>query len=68
MKSSKWVIPESARDWECDWKGSELFHLRYFRSFSLSEKLRAVESMGEVADLLSRKAGKRRKHPPSRTG
>lgn len=68
MKNSKWAISASARDWECDWEGSELFHLRYFKSLSLSDKLRAVESMGEVADLLMRKARERRKPPPSRTG
>jgi hypothetical protein len=67
MKNNKWIIPESASDWECDWNGSELFHLRYFKSLSLSEKMRAVESMGEIADLLARKARERRKSPPPRT-
>lgn len=64
MKESKWTIPESARDWECDWEGSELFHLRYFKALSLSEKMRAVESMEEIANLLSRKAEERRTLPP----
>jgi len=64
MKNNKWAIPESASDWECDWNGSELFHLRYFKALSLTEKLQAVESMGEIADLLTRKARERRKLPP----
>jgi hypothetical protein len=67
MKNNKWAIPESASDWECDWNGSELFHLRYFKALSLTEKLQAVESMGEIADLLTRKARERRKPSPSHT-
>jgi len=63
MKKHSWKIAESARDWECDWDGDELFHLRHFREFSLPEKLRAIESMQEVSDFLSQKAKKRRTSP-----
>ncbi len=51
-KGADWMIAPSTPDWECDWKGSRRFHLRYFRSLSLEEKLRAVESMAQVAEFL----------------
>jgi hypothetical protein len=51
-----WRIPAEARDWECDWEGDELFHLRYFRALSLPEKIRAVEGMEQVAAYFARRS------------
>lgn len=48
--ASPWKIPPGAVDWECDWRGDQLFHLRLFRSFPLAEKIRAVEEMTQVAE------------------
>lgn len=48
--TSPWKIPPDAADWECDWRGDQLFHLRHFRSFTLAEKIRAVEEMTQVAE------------------
>jgi len=48
--ASPWKIPPGAADWECDWRGDQLFHLRLFRSFPLAEKIRAVEEMAQVAE------------------
>jgi hypothetical protein len=63
MTKDRWKIKESATDWECDWKGDERFHLRYFRALSMTEKIRAVEEMCRVADAL---AGRRKvdQRPP----
>jgi hypothetical protein len=47
--TSPWKIPAGTTDWECDWRGDLLFHLRLFRSFSLAEKIQAVEEMTQVA-------------------
>lgn len=58
MTRNDWTIRESAEDWECDWKGDELFHLRHFRSLSTTEKIKAVEEMCRVADAL-KDAGRR---------
>jgi hypothetical protein len=57
----KWQIRETARDWECDWKSTERFHLRYFRSLSMKDKVQAVEEMCRVADLLMKNRVKKRK-------
>jgi len=50
-----WKIPPDAADWECDWRGDRLFHLRYFRAFPLAEKIRAVEEMTQVAEHFRKK-------------
>lgn len=59
--TAEWKIREGSSDWECDWKGSELFHLRYFRALSVSDKLRAVENMCETAEYFKCKAEDRRR-------
>jgi hypothetical protein len=56
MKKNEWRIPLSAPGWECDWEGSERFHLRHFKTLSLYQKLGAIESMADVVDFLNRKA------------
>jgi len=56
-----WTIREGSPNWECDWKGSELFHLRHFRSLSATEKFKAVENMCETAEYFKRKADDRRR-------
>ena len=56
-----WKIRQDSRNWECDWKGSELFHLRYFRSLSATEKFRVVENMCETAEYFRLKAEVRRR-------
>ena len=53
IDKEKWKIKESAEDWECDWKGDELFHLRYFRALSMVEKIKAVEEMCRIASKIS---------------
>jgi predicted nucleotidyltransferase len=58
-KSGK--IAEHATDWECDWEGSKRFHLRYFRALSFTEKVRAVENMGQMAVYFRSKAKTRRR-------
>lgn len=50
-----WKIPEGATDWECDWASSERFRLRYFKALSMTEKVKAVEDMCRIADLLKAK-------------
>jgi len=62
MTEQDWRIAESAEDWECGWEASERFQLRYFRALSLTEKLKAVEEMAEVAEHLQRRAWERRGH------
>lgn len=59
--TADWKIREGSPDWECDWKANELFHLRYFRALSVSDKLRAVENMCETADYFRRKAEERKR-------
>ena len=53
MTKDRWKIGEEAADWECDWKGDELFHLRYFRALSMVEKIKAVEEMCRVVEAFS---------------
>ena len=57
--ASDWRIPDDAGDWECGWEGDRLFHLRHFRSFTLAEKIRAVEEMSRIAALLAGRRGRR---------
>jgi len=40
-----WRIRETDANWECDWNGSERFHVRCFRALPMQEKLEAVEEM-----------------------
>lgn len=47
-----WQIDKNASDWECDPKGEELFHLRYFRSLPMEKKIQAVEEMCALAAAL----------------
>jgi hypothetical protein len=44
-KRSDWRVRETDADWECDWQGSERFHIRCFRALPMREKLEAVEEM-----------------------
>jgi len=43
-----------AGNWECDWKDDRLFHLRYFKALSMTEKIRAVEEMCKTAAALEK--------------
>lgn len=56
-----WTIRESQANWECDWEGSRRFQLRYFKSLSLTEKVRAVERMCKTAAYFAQKAANRRR-------
>ena len=47
-----WQIDKNESDWECDQKGDELFHLRYFRALPMEKKIQAVEEMCAIADAL----------------
>lgn len=47
-----WQIDKHASDWECDPKGEELFHLRYFRSLPMEKKIQAIEEMCALAAAL----------------
>jgi hypothetical protein len=47
-----WPIDKNASDWECDPKGEELFHLRYFRALPMEKKIQAVEEMCALASML----------------
>lgn len=58
--NSDWKIREDAPSWECDWQGSARFQLRYFRSLSITDKLRAVENMCKTAAYFKEKAQARR--------
>lgn len=61
---NKWRVKESAKGRESGWEADELVHLRYFRSLSMTEKIRAVEEMCRLAQALSKDAAKRRAPPP----
>lgn len=50
--NKNWQIDKNAPDWECDPKGDELFHLRYFRSLPMEKKIQAVEEMCALAKAL----------------
>lgn len=52
-----WQIDKTASDWECDPKGEELFHLRYFRSLPMEKKIQAVEDMCALASMLKEQLG-----------
>lgn len=58
--TNDWRIKESQQDWECDWKGSERFQLRYFKALSFAEKCKAVENMCKTHTYFQRKADARR--------
>jgi len=49
MKTN-WQIDKNASDWECDPRGEELFHLRYFRALPMEKKIQAVEEMCILAE------------------
>lgn len=49
MKTN-WQIDKNASDWECDGKGDQRFHLRYFRSLPMEKKILAVEEMCALAE------------------
>lgn len=51
MKTN-WQIDKAASDWECDPKGEELFHLRYFRALPMEKKVQAIEEMCALAKAL----------------
>ena len=66
-----WQIDKNAPDWECDPKGDELFHLRYFRSLPMEKKIQAVEEMCALAEAFGtprkdQHVAKRVKSSPSR--
>ena len=50
--SKNWQLDKNDPDWECDSKGDELFHLRYFRSLPMEKKIQAVEEMCALAEAL----------------
>ena len=50
--SKNWQLDKNAPDWECDAKGDELFHVRYFRSLPIEKKIQAVEEMCALAEAL----------------
>lgn len=50
-------IDKSAADWECNRKGEELFHLRYYRSRPMEKKILVVEEMCTIADALRASRG-----------
>lgn len=61
MMKNDWTIKDPKADWECDWQGSTRFQLRYFKSLTLTEKVKAVENMCKTADYFAQKAVARRK-------
>jgi len=52
MTNDPWVIRKSAKDWQCGWDDDKRFHLRYFKSLSMTDKIRAVEEMCKTAIAL----------------
>ena len=62
-----WQIDKNASDWECDPKGEELFHLRYFRSRPMEKKIQAVEEMCALADALKTARKNVVAEPPPKT-
>ena len=62
--NKNWQLDKNAPDWECDSKGDELFHLRYFRSLPMEKKIQAVEEMCALAEALHPE--KQRPAPPAR--
>jgi len=55
-----WTIREAQANWECDWEGSQRFQLRYFKSLSLTEKVKAVENMCRTHSFFQQRARQRR--------
>jgi hypothetical protein len=60
MTKDSWTLKESPDSGKRGWEADELFHLRHFRSLSMTEKIRAVEEMCRTAEALSK--GARRKN------
>lgn len=46
-----WRIRETDADWDCDWNGSERFHIRCFKALPMQEKLEAVEEMCRFVEM-----------------
>ena len=46
-----WRIREADADWDCDWSGSERFHIRCFKALPMQEKLEAVEEMCRFVEM-----------------
>lgn len=63
--TTDWTIREAQANWECDWEGSERFQLRYFKSLTLAEKVKAVENMCKTAAYFAQKAAQRRGATPA---
>jgi hypothetical protein len=55
-----WTIRDPKADWQCDWKGSARFQLRYFKSLTLAEKVKAVENMCRTHTYFQQRASQRR--------
>ncbi len=66
MKTN-WQIDKNASDWECDPKGEELFHLRYFRALPMEKKIQAVEEMCVLANALKTTRKNIVAEPPPKT-
>jgi len=60
MKKPDWTIDPSSENWECSWQESERFNLRYFKSLSTTEKLKAVEDMCAMVDYFAKKKPKKK--------
>ena len=64
MTKDRWTLKEPPDDGKRGWEADELLHLRYFRSLSMTEKIRAVEEMCRTAEAL-KKDSHLRKHGTS---
>lgn len=62
-----WTIRDPKADWQCDWQGGARFQLRYFKSLSLGEKIKAVENMCRTHAYFQEKASRRRAAKASRS-
>lgn len=60
MTIESFKIAVDAVDWQCNWERAKRFQLRYFRSLSMVEKLRAVEEMCRLARALAERRGRRK--------
>ena len=54
-ENSKSSLP----DQDCSWVGSEMYHLRQFKSLPIEEKFLAVEEMCEVYEFFSKRRKER---------